>query len=162
MGMIGAMIVLLAVVVGFVAFRDLNRNDPDNPVRALDYEQTAAYARQQADFPLLVPEPLPEGWKVTSVEFVPEPARWHLGQLTDAGKYVGLEQADRSAAAMVETYVDQEAVRGEKITVDGKEWTTWTDAKGDTALVHSDGGTTTLVVGTVDQEALAAYITTLR
>ncbi len=162
MGMVGAMIVLVAVVLAFVVLRDINRTDPESPVRAVEYEQTARFARQQAAIEVVAPEPLPEGWKVTSVEFVPRPARWHLGQLTDEGKYVGLEQADRSPESMVETYVDQDATRGEEVTVEGDSWTSWTDAGGDTALVRSDGSTTTLVVGTADQRVLVDYIKTLR
>lgn len=161
-GMVGAMLVLLAVIAAFVVFRDINRNDPKSPVRQVEYEQTLSYARDQADFPLLAPESLPEGWRATSVEFVPEPTRWHLGILTDEDRYVGLEQSRGSVDNMVETYVDRDAVRGKQVQVAGEEWRTWTDGRGDTALTRVEGGVTTLVVGTPELEELVDFVESLR
>jgi hypothetical protein len=162
MGMVGAMIVLVAVIVGFVVLRDLNRSDPPSPVRAVDYQQTARVAQEQAQFELLVPEPLPQGWRVTSVEFDPATSRWHLGQLTDADKYVGLEQSLAEPDSLVEEYVDPAARRAGTTTVAGERWAVWTDDGGDTALVRRADGVTTLVVGTIGQEGLEDYLTTLR
>ena len=139
MGMIGAMIVLIAVVVGFVAFRAVNRNEPENPVRAVDYQQTLEYARGVADFPVVAPASLPEGWRATSVEFIPSPTRWHLGLLTDEDRYVGLEQSRASLTDLVHKYVDPKAARGKPVQVDGQTWRTWTDEGGDTALTREDG-----------------------
>ena len=160
-GMIGAMLVLLAVIGAYVVFRAVNRNEPESPVRAVDYQQTLDYARGQADFPLLAPASLPEGWRATSVNFVPEPVRWHLGVLTDEDRYVGLEQSRSSLDKMVETYVDREAVRGEPVQVEGQTWRTWTDEGGDTALTREDGEVTTLVVGTPDLDVLVDYVESL-
>ncbi|MGH3371876.1 MAG: DUF4245 domain-containing protein [Nocardioidaceae bacterium] len=161
-GMVGAMLVLLAVIAAFVVFRDLNRTDPQSPVRAVDYEQTLEAAREQSGFTLLAPEPLPEGWRVTSVEFVPEPTRWHLGMLTGEDRYVGLEQAGGSVDDMVETYVDREAVPGGPVEIAGEPWRSWTDDGGDTALTRVEDGVTTLVVGTLSRDDLAAFVQSLR
>ena len=161
-GMIGAMLVLLAVIGAFVVFRDVNRTDLENPVRAVDYPQTLGYARDQADFRLLAPTTLPEGWRATSVDFVPEPAKWHLGVLTDQDRYVGLEQSRSSLDDMVETYVDREAVRGKPVEVEGQAWRSWTDQGGDTALTREDGEITTLVVSTAGLDVLVEYVETLR
>lgn len=161
-GMVGAMIVLLLVVGAFVVFRDLNRTDVDNPAETVDYQQTLRFAQDQVDFPLLAPTELPEGWRATSVRFIPEPSRWHLGVLTDEGRYVGLEQSHSSPGKMVETYVDREAVEGEPMRVVGDTWQTWTDEGGDTALVRERDGVTTLVVGTAGVDVLVDYIESLR
>ena len=161
-GMIGAMLVLLLVVIGFVAFRDLNRNEPGSPVRAVDYQKTLGFAQDSAGFPLLAPPSLPEGWRATSATFVPDPARWHLGVLTDEDRYVGLEQSRGSVRDMVETYVDREARRGRQVRIEGQQWRTWTDEDGDTALTRVEDGVTTLVVGTPELELLVDYVTTLR
>lgn len=161
-GMVGAMIVLLLVVGAFVLFRDLNRTDVDNPAKTVDYQQTLRFAQDQVDFPLLAPPELPEGWRATSVRFVPEPSRWHLGVLTDEGRYVGLEQSHSSPDNMVETYVDREAVEGEPTQVGGETWRTWTDEGGDTALVREVDGVTTLVVGTAGVDVLVDYVESLR
>jgi hypothetical protein len=162
-GMVGAMVVLVLVVALFVAFRAVNRTQPENTVEAVDYSRPAEFAREQARFPLLAPAELPEGWRATSVRFTNgRDQAWHVGFLTGADRYVGLEQADVDAEDLVEEHVDVEATEGRPVTVDGDEWRTWTDAGGDTALVRETDEVTTLVVGTVDQETLVEFVHTLR
>jgi hypothetical protein len=160
-GMIGALLVLLALVAAFVAFRAINRVEPETPVRAVDYQRTVDFARQNVDLPLLAPPELPTGWRATSVNFDEEPARWHLGVLTDNDRYVGLEQSRSSLRTMVERYVDPDAVPGEPVEVEGRPWRTWTDEGGDTALGRTAGGVTTLVVGSPSREALVDYVASL-
>jgi hypothetical protein len=163
-GMVGAMVVLVLVVLGFVLFRDLNRNDPPSPVRTVDYEQAAEYARDQASFDVVSPEDLPEGWRATSARYLTgESGSWHLGLLTDDDRYVGLEQSASTADAMVEEHVDAQAVEGDPVTVDGEDWATWSDSGGDLALVRETDGTTTLVVGhEVPEATLADFAARLR
>lgn len=162
-GMIGAMVVLLLVVGGYALFRELNRDDPPSPVKAVDFVSPAKYARSEADFALLAPAELPDGWIATSVSFTSgDEQAWHLGCLTDDRRYVGLEQADRPVSDMVEDYVDEDATQGDDVTVGGETWETWTDAGEDLALVRESGDVTTLVVGRVPQETLEQFIATLR
>jgi hypothetical protein len=161
-GMIGAMVVLLLVIGAYVAFRAVNRTQPDNPVRPVDYQQTLTYARGQAGFPVLAPSSLPAGWRATSVTFVPRPVRWHLGILTNQDKYVGLEQSRRPLGEMVSTYVDANAVRDGAVSVDGEPWRRWTDAGGDTALTRVEAGVTTLVVSDAGQDVLVPFVRSLR
>lgn len=158
------MAVLLIVVIGYVALQSVHRQDPPNPVKTVDYQATERYAREQAPFDLVAPGALPDGWRATTVSFVPgAKASWHLGILTDEDRYVGLEQADRSVSDMVEKYVDQDASRGTKVDVDGTPWTSWTDSGGDLALVREDGPTTTLVVGhDVPRGELVSFAASLR
>jgi hypothetical protein len=146
--MVGAMIVLLLVVIAFVAFRNLTSNDPSSPVRSVAYQQDARFARQAATFHLLAPARLPHGWRATTVRFTPGPNQhWHLGLLTTAGRYVGLEQGNLPVRDMVRTYVDPHPVAGRPVDVAGQAWATYTDSGGDRALVRRVGHTTTLVVG---------------
>ncbi len=161
-GMVGAMVVLLGVVALFVTFRDLNRNDPADPVKSVDYRSPARFAREEARFPLLAPRRLPEGWIATSVRFenVRDQA-WHVGFLTDDRRYVGLEQADESAGTMVEEFVGEDAQQGEDVTVAGVAWETWTAPDDDRALVREQPAVTTLVVGPVPQATLEDFIATL-
>lgn len=162
--MVGAMVVLVAVVVGFVVFRDVNREDPASPVSAVDYGRDADFARRQASFELVAPPTLPDGWRATTVEYVPGPQdHWHLGMLTAEDRYVGLEQSDDPVRTMVETHVDPDAEKGEPVSVDGVPWTSYTDSGGDLALVRRAEGTTTLVVGhEVPQGDLVAFAASLR
>jgi hypothetical protein len=161
-GMIGALLVLLGVIAGFVVFREIIREDPESPVTAVDYQQPLGFAREQAGFPVLAPERLPDGWRATTVDFSGEPPRWHLGVLTDEDRYVGLEQARSSEKSMLTTYVDADPTQGEDVTVAGQAWQTWTDDGGDTALLRTDGEVTTLVVSSASQDVLVDYVRNLR
>ena len=162
--MVGAMVVLVALIVGWIGFKALTTQDPDNPVKTVDYEQVVPAAKRTAPFDLVAPASLPDGWRATSVNFSDgAPAAWHLGVLTDRDRYVGLEQADRSVRKMLVEHVDEAPTRGEPVEVEGVRWATYSDGGGDRALVRRDSGTTTLVVGhDVPQDELVAYAASLR
>ncbi len=162
-GMIGAMIVLLLVIGAYMAFRGINRNDPGNPVEAVEWKQPAQFAREDATFDVLAPAELPEGWIATSVRYrAGAEGSWHLGMLTDRRRYVGLEQSAGPVSSMVERFVDPEATQTGEVTVAGERWQTWSDPGEDHALVRRVEGTTTLVVGTEPQDVLADFAATLR
>ena len=174
-GMIGALLVLLVGLGTFVVLRDANRLDPAPPVEAVDYVRPARFAQEEAGFEVLAPRELPQGWSATSVRFDDgDEQAWHLGLLTAEQRYIGVEQAERSVAAMVRDFVDAEAREGGEVEVDGETWTAWSDPerdpradpstepKGDLALVREEAGATALVVGTVSQDALSDFVATLR
>lgn len=158
------MVVMVVLLVAWVGFRSLTTQEPDNPVRTVDYAQVVGPARKAAPFDLVAPPSLPPGWRATSVNFNDQSQpRWHLGVLTDQERYVGLEQAKRPVLQMVRDYVDQHASRGAPVEVAGNSWATYTDAGGDLALVRQDGATTTLVVGhDVPRSQLVSYTAGLR
>lgn len=160
-GLVGAMLVLLAVVAAFVAVRALVRDEPEVPVRTVNYTQTLEYARTQVDFPILAPDRLPAGWRATSVDFTPSQGRWELGMLTGEDRYVGLAQSRRSAENMVETYVDPEAEPGSRVEIAGERWLTWADEGGDTALTRDLDGVTVLVVSPAGLDVLTELVETL-
>lgn len=161
-GLVGALIVSVVVVVGFVLLRDLGRSEVEAEVKEVDYQQVLEFTRDQVDFEPVAPATLPEGWRATSARMTPAPAAWHLGVLTDQDRYIGLEQSRSSEANMVRRYVDEEAVEGEPVTIDGRPWKTWTDEGGDNALSRVDDGVTVVVVGTPDQDLLVDYAASLR
>lgn len=162
-GMVGAMVILVGLVLAFVLFRSLTSDDPPNPVQAVDYTQSADYARQSASFDVVAPSHLPAGWRATTVGLTPSPdAHWHLGVLTNRNRYVGLEQGDTPIRKMVSTYVDAHPAKGAQVGVAGRTWSTYSDSGGDLALVNREGNTTTLVVGhDVGEKELASYISSL-
>jgi hypothetical protein len=162
--MVGAMVVVVLVVIAFVVFRDAVRSEVATDVENVDYVQPAAYAQDQAGFEILAPPQLPDGWRSTSVRYTPGiDERWHLGLLTDEGRYVGVEQASATEENLVEDHVDEDAVRGEPVTVAGERWQTWTDEGGDLALVRGGDEVTTLVVGhEVPLEELVEFTASLR
>jgi Protein of unknown function (DUF4245) len=163
-GLVGAMVVLVAVVLLYAGLQALKSDPPSSAVRAVDYAGDVPAARKAADFALVAPPRLPGGWRATTVSFSGSPgAHWHLGVLTDQGRYVGLEQGDEPVRALVDKYVDDAATRGRPVDVAGRPWATYTDADGDLALVRRVGRTTTLVVGhDVPRSDLVSYTAGLR
>jgi hypothetical protein len=161
--MFGAMLVLLVLVLGYVGVQALSGKQATT-VETVDYRRVVPDARRAADFDLVAPRRLPAGWRATTVRFEPAPrSHWHLGVLTDDGRYVGLEQAGRPVSTMVRDYVDESARPGSPVEAGGHLWTTYTDAGGDLALVRRAGRTTTLVVGhDVPRSDLVAYTAGLR
>jgi hypothetical protein len=162
-GMVGAMIVLLLVVGGFVLLRNLDSSDPADPVKAVDYTTPAKFARRAATFDLLAPRRLPPGWIATSVRFANgRDQSWHVGCLTDQRRYVGLEQADAPLSDMLKEFVGENPSRGADVPVAGQKWESYLTADDDRALVRETGKVTTVVVGRVPQSTLETFIGTLR
>jgi hypothetical protein len=163
-GLVGAMVVLVAVVLLGVWLRSLVSRDPSTPTEIVDYATVVPAARKAADFALVAPVRLPAGWRATSVGYrdTPRP-HWHLGVLTDQNRYVGLEQGDLPVRSVVHQYVDASATRGRPVEVGGTTWATYSDSGGDLGLVRHQGRTTTLVVGhDVPESTLASYTASLR
>ena len=162
-GMVGAVAVLVALVLGYVGIRALISSPPDDE-RTIDYARVVPDVRRAAQLAVLAPPSLPSGWRATSVRFsVSPPQHWHLGVLTDHNRYVGLEQGPQSVPVMVREYVDSAASRGKPVRVGTRSWSTYSDSGGDLALVRRDGRTTTLVVGhEVPQATLERYVASLR
>ena len=162
-GMVGAMLVLVLVVGAFVTLREVYRDEPANPVRAVDYTKPAEYARGEAEFDLMAPATVPKGWMATNVRFVNgRDQSWHLSFLTEEGRYVGLKQQDQSADGMVEEFVDEEAEQGEDVVIRGQTWQSWSDPGGDLALVREGRDVTTLVLGTASPDVLEEFVRSLR
>jgi len=135
-GMVGALIVV--VLIGVVWVKIGGSGQEPTPVRTVDWSAWVKAGRSEQELMVFAPEKLPSGWRATSVEYTGgAAAHWHLGLLTDAGKYVGVEESRASAQDLAEQYVDENAVRGDDVTVAGESWQTWSDSGGDYALVRS-------------------------
>jgi hypothetical protein len=162
--MLAALLILVLVVVGYVVIRSVAMPDRGAAEPTVDYKTVVPEARKAARFDLQAPVRLPHGWRATSVRFDPGPVQhWHLGVLTPAQHYVGLEQGDRAVTSMVHEYVDAAATRGTAVDVSGRPWSAYTDQGGDFALVRRQGRTTTLVVGhDIPRSQMVAYAASLR
>ncbi|MCW2848744.1 MAG: hypothetical protein JWR90_2718 [Marmoricola sp.] len=159
-GLVGAMIVIVVAVLAFAAVKALLGDDEATPVQVVDYSGQVTAARADQQLQILVPDPLPSGWKATSAAYIPGASpSWHLGMLTDQGKYVGIEEGRSSIADLASEHVDVNAERGKDVTIDGQTWQTWTDSGGDYAVARSSGSGAKpveawLVVGTAPEATI--------
>jgi hypothetical protein len=158
-----AALVLIAAIWGLTWFQHRDVADPSPTV---DYTVELEHARSVAPFDVAAPDPVPAGWRATSVQFdgtAPEYS-WHLGFLTGEGsgvEYVGLEQGNAEPGEFVaaSTPADQP---GAPAVIDGQTWQTLTSGDGgETALVLNGEGVTTVLTGTAPEDQLVAFARTL-
>jgi hypothetical protein len=163
-GGIGSMIVLVLAVLAFVLFRGVFRDNEAAEVEPVDYLSVVGPA-QDAGLRVVYPPSLPEGWKATSVAYDPSTrAAWGIGMLTDEGRFVGVRQEDDDLESLLDTYVDDDAVEGDTVTVDGaivSEWQEWSDDGGDHAYAATIGDFEVLVFGEAPVEDLLTVVRSL-
>ncbi len=156
--MLGALVVLLLVIAGFVAFRAVTRDDLEVEVEAVDYLEAVGFA-QEADLTVVYPLVVPEGWTATSVESQPG-RQWGIGFLAPDG-FAGLHQSSGSSREVVATYVDEDPVEGDPVTIAGSQWATWTDDGGDVGYLGEVDGQQVLVYGSASREDLRSFAASL-
>ncbi|MFC8718675.1 DUF4245 domain-containing protein [Kitasatospora sp. NPDC057198] len=151
-------------VVVVVAYFSIPSADGKGGPHAVPYQVELASAKRAAPYPLLGPQPLPEGWTATSVTYGRSDdsrAAWHLGMNTASGQYAAVEQADGKPDDVVQRNVPGAKPDG-TATVAGQEWQR---VQGDhyRGLVRpaGDGGTTVLA-GTASYEELAQLAAALK
>jgi hypothetical protein len=137
----------------------------EEKVRAVEYTAQLQNARKAAPW-VRGPEPMPSGWSATSVQFrAPQqsPVTWHLGVVTAAKKYVGLEQSNVTANAYQFSKLGKTADDGTS-TVAGVTWQRkkLLERDNDQALVLIGSGVTTIVTGNAGYQALETFATALR
>jgi hypothetical protein len=150
--------VLALVIVAIWGFGKLFTQKPDAPTPTVDYASTVKSARPAADFALLAPPTLPAGWKATSVRF--EPKSWHLGVLTTAGDYIGLEQAKISVDRSVDQFAKGSKAAG-TAEIGSQTWDVRKGPKGYITYVRREAGLTTLVTGDAPRKTVEAYVSSL-
>ncbi|NPC95796.1 DUF4245 domain-containing protein [Nocardioides sp. zg-DK7169] len=160
-GMVGAMLVLLVAIGGFMLLRGVTSDAPEVEVEAVDY-LGAVRDQQRIDRRVVYPRTLPDGWKATSIDYVPgrRPA-WGIGMLTDEGTFAGVRQQDEAVDVLLDQFVDEETTTRESLTAPGaiaREWEGYADEGGDTAFAAEVGGETVLVFGSADAEDLATLV----
>lgn len=158
-----SLLVVIAVIGVVALYQGLLSDDPGDPNPPVDYLSSVDAARADAGYPLLAPERLPDGWKVTSARYSRgEMWAWHLGILTSDEEYVGLEQARTEPDTLIESEADGTEPAG-TTQIDGEAWQVRRDeSRGETTLVRDDRGVTTLVTGTATQQTLEDFVRSLR
>ena len=155
----------MALVLGVVAVVVVLawRPEPD-PVKVVDPAPIVTVAVMQADFPVLLPQGLPEGWRPTSARWEPteksdgQPVL-HIGYVTPSDEYAQVSQST----------VDDLAYLGEQ-TADGVQtgsqaigdvaWERWETDKRRSLVLRSDGRVL-IVSGTGSWEELIALAQSL-
>lgn len=164
-GMVGAMLITLLVILGFVALRGFTREQTEVEVVPVDYLDAVA-AAADAGLALAHPSELPAGWRATSVDLDrDESSEWTMGMLTDDGRFVGIRQEEESADDLAAVALDEDAVQGDEVTLDSglaRTWTTWSDEGGDTGYAAEIGDETVLVYGSAPAEDLEEVIALLQ
>ena len=150
--------VLGAIVLALFGVGKLLTLTPDDPAPTVDYKTAAQSSRTVADFDLLAPTSLPEGWRATSVRY--ETGSWHLGVLTDDDEYVGLEQLRATPGQTIERFAAGSRASG-TVTIDGTTWSRRTGPDDDVILVRRDGDMTTLVTSSAPPDDVERYVSSL-
>lgn len=160
-GMIGAMLVTVGVIVVFLVFRALTREQFEVEPQPVDYLDAVSQLQDAGERPVH-PDRLPEGWMATSVDVVrgDDPA-WGMGVLTDDGRFVGLRQEEESVDDLLVVLVDEET--REDGTIESPDsfttsWSAYVDDGGDRAFATEVGAETVLVYGSAPVEDLEEFL----
>lgn len=160
-GMIGAMIVTLVVIAGFVVFRALNRENLELQPEPVDWQGTVKYIQSQGDS-VWYPATQPAGWTATSAAYEPgTPSLWTIGFLTGEGAFVGLHEEAASTRDLVAELVDDEATEGGTVQLTGRSWRSFSDAGGDYALVAELEGQTLVAYGSAGEQVIRDFAASL-
>lgn len=161
--MLGATIAVAGLVALMWGLSWIQHRPVPDPARTVDYTSTLAAVRADAPFHVVAPEPVPAGLRATSVTWDPvgRTVAWHLGFITPEQRYVGLYQSNGPVAKFVAASTPA-TTPGAPVEVAGHRWTTLhDDARGETALIRTVGGVTTVVTGTAPLVTLTAVTAAL-
>ena len=145
--------VVLAVVAVVVLITIRTKGEV---IRLVDVAGTYTQAKiGGTPFPLLRPVGLSDAWRATSVYFnppevtgVPGVTLWHIGYVTPANQYAGMEQTNGLASDALQAAVTGPSPVG-SIPVAGVTWQQFSGDGGTRrALVHTAGTVTVVVDGT--------------
>lgn len=169
--MVVAMLVLLIPVIGITV---LFTRTPEPVVTDVAYAPIAQRAAVEADYPLLAPAQLADGWVCTKAEWLPagtsgraDPVigdTWSMAFLNPDRMYVGLDQRVEAPEDFIASRT-QDGVPDGASTVAGETWVRYVSGDGGThALVLVDAageGPVTVVSGDLPYADLESFAATL-
>jgi hypothetical protein len=164
---------LALIVIPLVVIAIIFTNVPDDhPVKEVDWKPVLATAQKQAPFEVLAPTNLPEGWRATRVNWVPQgrpylngeasPRNlWQIGFLSPDDVYIDLNQGDARPQELVDQQSREGSPDGNSV-IAGQTWQRLVSPDGRTRSLVLHGSSTTVVVSAdLPYEALEAYASTL-
>jgi hypothetical protein len=156
-GMVGAMVVTLGVILAFVVFRAINRDDLDYQPEPVDYRLAVEGLQESGTLRPAYPPTLPDGWIATKAAYDAESGTWKLDLLTDEGRYLGVRQARLPVDLLVKEHVGADAKAGGRVILDSafaEQWKSFDDEDGDYAVAATVKKMVLLVVGTGDEDEI--------
>lgn len=143
--MVRSLTVVLVLV--FVVLALNLRLNHGGQVQRFDYTGVLQQARQSAPYDVLAPIGLPDSWRATSARTgrTGDAVTWHLGFVTRAGEYAGVEQSDGDPQAVVDAVAADGTAAG-TVTVDGLRWRRVEGGHPERRALVLDGDAVTTVV----------------
>ncbi|WP_245833746.1 DUF4245 domain-containing protein [Streptomyces aidingensis] len=143
-------------------------NPGGQAVPTVDFRVEANTAARAAPYALLVPEPLPEGWRATSARYDGDGehgATWRLNLMDEDEQYAALAQTDGPAGPFVAWLTEEARATDETRTAGGREWTVHTGDKYHALVSEAAPGSpdapVTVLTGTVSPDRLAGLAAAL-
>lgn len=152
--------VLGIIVLALYGLGQFFTSTPDQVTASVDWKPAAESAQRSADYTVLAPDELPDGWHATSARYDPTTGRWKLGILDGDEEYLGIDQSTDSVKAVLKRLADGSEPAG-SAKVGDRVWSVNTGPDDRITYVNDDGGITSAVTGTVEQDELEAYIDSL-
>ena len=143
--MVRSLLVVLVLVFVVVALNA--QDDSGGDLRPLDYSGVLAQARDTAPYDVLAPIGLPASWVPTSArtDRDGDAVTWHLGLVTPAGDYAGVEQSDGDPESVVADVADGGDDAG-TVTISGLRWRKVDGGRPEKHALVLDGEAVTTVV----------------
>lgn len=149
------LVVICLLLVAWQAFRASN----EETVRVVDPASTVRLAVERADYEVLAPTGLPEGYRPTSARtdagFAEEgaPVTLEIGYLTPSEEFAGFTISDDARAEPLRTALEGATQEG-AVDIAGQPWTRVTTERGETALTREVGDVVVLVTGSAPDDEL--------
>lgn len=151
----------LAAVFAFVLIvllvspaRELVFHGYGKAITTVPYQPQVSAARYFSHAPMPAPVGLPAGWRATSARDhqgsdPTDPTTLHIGFVTPANRYAGLEEAAGDAHAFLVRQLGKAGAAHVQatVTIGGIAWQLRRDAGGAPALTRQDGRVTIVVLG---------------
>jgi hypothetical protein len=165
--MVRSMAVVLIPVALIAGFVGLLRPSSET-VRDVDWQPVLESARGAADYGLLGPQEVPEGWTATRVAYETGASSsdgvWRMSFVTDDETYVGLVQRAGEETGVVRREVPDLESDG-TVTVNGQSWNRYIEpgeSEPDRALVQQRDDSVVVVIGSGDYSELEEFASWLR
>lgn len=140
---------LVVLVLVFVVVALSAQDDSGEDLRPLDYSGVLARAQDTAPYDVLAPLGLPAAWVPTSARTGRDgdAVTWHLGLVTPAGDYAGVEQSDGDPESLVADLAEGGEDTG-TVSISGLRWRKVDGGRPEKhALVLESEAVTTVVAG---------------